>query len=399
MANDYQQQVKDAVLNEAGFVKAVFSGAQRKQVVPWVRVTVQPVLIREETRWQFAYFDGRQDVTKNHEAAGAAEALDQLLSFAFKNIHVSGTAGSLQVQFTKKGKALLHRHAPAAADAPPDLTHDRRKRTILPADEPDAFLQAVGIKTAEGKVRADKRSKFRQINEFLKLVEQTGVIETIEAEPLRAVDLGCGNAYLSFAVYHYLTHVLGRSATLTGVDVNGRVLQDHAAKAAELGWDGIDFVESTIIDYRAEATPHLVIALHACDTATDEALAQAIGWRSRLIFSSPCCHHHLQAQLSAGEPPEPFGPVMFHGILRERLGDILTDSLRALILRLMGYQTRVMEFIDPEHTDKNLMIRAIRTDTPPDERLIAQYRALKDFWGVTPYLETLLGDSLAAVID
>lgn len=399
MTDEIQAQVKAAVLDEAHFVKAMFSGAQHKQIVPWVRVTVQPVLIRDQRHWQFVYSDGRQDATKNHDATGANEALDQLLSFAFKNIHVSGTAGSLHVQFTKKGQALLHHHAAVTGEDAPAPTHDRHKRLILPAEGPDAFLQAVGIKTAEGRVRAEKRDKFRQINAFLKLVEQTGAIETIEEEPLRAVDLGCGNAYLSFALYHYLNHVLGRAATLTGVDVNGRVLQDHADKAAELGWDGIDFVESTIIDYRAAAAPHLVIALHACDTATDEALAQAIGWRSRLIFSAPCCHHHLQAQLDAGEPPDPFGPVMYHGILRERLGDILTDSLRALILRLMGYQARVMEFISAEHTDKNLMIRAIRTEAPPDARLIAQYRALKDFWGVTPYLETLLGDALAAVID
>ncbi len=398
MSADYRQQIKAAILDPDHFVKAVFHGRQRQQIVPWVQVTAQPVVIKGRKLLRFSYFDGRQDVTKNYDPAQAAEALDQLLSFAFKNIHVTGTAGGLHVQFTKKGRALVHHHPPADQPEELALAHDRRKPAILPADQPDAFLQAVGIMTQDGQVRADKRGKFHQINEFLRLVEQTGALERIDADPLCVADLGCGNAYLTFAFYHYLNHIRGRRAVLTGVDSNARVLQNHAAKAADLGWEEIDFAVSRIIDFQPPAPPHIVIALHACDTATDEALAQAVRWESRLIVSAPCCHHHLQAQLSQGEPPEPFGPVMFHGILRERLGDILTDSFRALILRLMGYRAGVIEFVSSEHTNKNLMIRAVRTGAPAEPELIAQYQALKAFWGVTPYLETLLGEDLRRVI-
>jgi SAM-dependent methyltransferase len=256
-------------------------------------------------------------------------------------------------------------------------------------------LQAIGVQTAGGRVRADKQRKFRQINEFLRLVDETGVIEQLEQRPLHVVDLGCGSAALTFAIYHYLNHLVGIPAQVVGVDVKQKLIEHRAQTARDLGWDKMSFVPSTIIAYRPERPPDIVLALHACDTATDEALAQAIGWESKLIFSAPCCHHHLQAQLDKNPTPEPFRPVARHGILQERLGDILTDAFRALILRIMGYQADVLEFVDPENTPRNIMIRAMRKHPAASPSHLEEYDALKRFWGVKPYLERLLASSVS----
>ena len=185
---------------------------------------------------------------------------------------------------------------------------------------------------------------------------------------------------------------------MTGVDAKEFLMARHQATAAELGWEGLTFAAGQILDYAPAEAPDVVLALHACDTATDDALARAVRWGSRLIFSAPCCHHHLQAQLAAAETPSPFRPVLRHGILRERLGDALTDALRAHILRLLGYRAEVLEFVAVEHTPKNLMIRAVHTGAPPTPALVAEYRALKTYWGVTPYLEELLSAELATVL-
>jgi SAM-dependent methyltransferase len=229
--------------------------------------------------------------------------------------------------------------------------------------------------------------KFAQINEFLKLLDHTGALETIPTRPIRILDAGCGSSYLSFAVYHYLNQVRGIPATLTGVDHNRKLIDKSNRLAAELGYQDMHFEAAPLAGYRPADAPDILLALHACDTATDDALALGIRQRAGLIMAVPCCHHHLHAQLGSAEP---FGPVLQHGILRKRFADILTDSFRAQLLRLCGYRTDAVEFVSSEHTDRNLLLRAVRRDTAPDTRVLEEYDALAQYWSVTPYLETLL---------
>ncbi|NDJ77850.1 MAG: SAM-dependent methyltransferase [Chloroflexi bacterium] len=399
MSDDYHRLVTSAILDAESFISATFSGQQRGHDIPWRKVTVRPVLIRNRRVLQFSYLDERQDTTKNYDGDAARERLDELLVLGFKSISVQTTTETLHVQFSKKGRAIVHHHPAPETHEQPSLRHDRRKNLLLPADRPDPFLQQIGIMTRNGKVRANMQRKFRQVNEFLRLMSETGAFDTNATEyaPLRIVDCGCGSAHLSFAVYHYLQHVLGTPVTLTGVDVNEDLLHKRAKLADALGWESLALVPAQIIDYQPDTPPDIVLALHACDTATDEALAQAVRWGSHMIFSVPCCHHHLQAQLNELPAPPDFAPVWQHGILKHRLGDILTDTFRAQILRLLGYRADVIEFISPEHTDKNLMIRAVHTAAPGDPEAIQDYRALRDLWGVTPYLESLLADHLATL--
>jgi SAM-dependent methyltransferase len=396
MSDIFHDTLLTAILDEERFVEAVFQGARRGAAVPWARVTIRPVQVKGSRRLQFTTFDGTQERGRNLTADEARTQLDELLALPFNSLLARTTAETIRVQFSKKGRPIVHRGPHDGRPIPLDLTHDRAKPLLLSEDEAAPFLAAIGVTTADGRVRADQQRKLRQINEFLRLIDETGEIDQIDASPLRVVDLGCGSAALTFATYHYLTAVKGRVVVMTGVDTKAHLMARHAATAAGLGWDGLRFEAARILDYQADAPADVVLALHACDTATDEALAQAVGWRSRLVLSAPCCHHHLQAQLSAAATPEAFRPVLRHGILRERLGDVLTDAFRALILRLMGYRAEVLEFVPIEHTPKNLMIRAVYTGAPPTAALIAEYRALKATWGVTPHLETLLGEALPA---
>src|SRR5262249_2310015 len=242
-----------------------------------------------------------------------------------------------------------------------------------------------------GQVRPNMQGKFAQINEFLALIEATGELERFERSPIEVLDCGCGSSYLTFATYHYLNNIRGIPARLVGVDTNTGLIEKGAALAARLEYGDLCFQNTPIIAFEAECAPDLVMALHACDTATDEAIAQAIRAEAHMLVCAPCCHHDLNEQLSL-ESGGVFGPVLRHGILKQRMADILTDSFRALALRIMGYRTDVIEFVASEHTAKNLMIRAIRASRPGEPQFVREYTQLKQFWGVTPYIERLLGE-------
>lgn len=389
---DYRRAVQAAILSEAAFVRATLSGSQHGRSVPYVKVVLRPVALKGENHVQFAFYDDKKCVTKNYRGEELTAHLDELLGLPFRSIYVASTEGDLQITTTKKGRAIVHRGRPSGESA--DLPHNRVKSLPLPEGRPDAYLQAIGVMTQEGQIRADQQKKFKQTNEFLKLIAHTGALEAFTKTPLDIVDFGCGNAYLTFAVYHYLNDILHIPARMVGVDLRGELLEKHARIAADLGWPDFHFVRSAIAAYAPPTPPDITLALHACDTATDDALASGIQNGSKIIVSVPCCHHHLQAQLDKAPTPEAFRPVARHGILAERLGDVLTDAFRALILRLMGYQTDVMQFVSAEHTAKNVMIRAVHANLPPLPALVREYTAMKAFWEVTPYLETRLGNAL-----
>ena len=396
---NYKTLLKQALLNQATFIRATFSGCQHGQTLTWRKLTLRPVMLKERWHLQVAHFDQQQDITKNYMGAEIAVKVADILALPFRNIHVYTTDRHIEVQISKKGKAFVKQHA-AEARIPPALAHDHHKTFLLPADKNDPFLQAIGMMTPQGKIKATMQRKFRQINEFLRLVMDANALNDIAHRPLHLVDCGCGSAHLTFAAYHLLTHLRDIATQAVGIDVKADLMAKQSRLAQSLGWDALatgaalTFEATPIRDYAPPAPPDIVLALHACDTATDEALAQAIRWQSRMIFSAPCCHHHLQAQLNQPPPPPAFQPVMRHGILRERLGDILTDSFRAQILRVLGYRTEVVEFISAEHTHKNLMIRAVKTTSHHNPQALREYQDMQAYWHVTPYLETLIKDIL-----
>jgi SAM-dependent methyltransferase len=400
MADDYRQLVLNSILTDNRFIEATFREVRKEEKSLWRRVTVRPVDIKDNRMLQFSYFDGVQETAKNERYDGASRRLDEILGGSPRSIQIVTTHETIRIQFSKRGRAIIHRErAPRPVPLPLDLAHDRRKQYLLTEDQPIPFLQAIGVMTRDGRVRADQRRKFRQINEFLRLIDETGSLDDLKRNPLEVIDLGCGSAALTFAVYYYLNEIKKRPAIMTGVDSKQHLMDRLSGIAQELGWRDLQFRTARILEYEsAGSIPDMVLALHACDTATDEALARAVRWQSHLILSAPCCHHHLQAQLGDKDPPSPFEPVLRHGIMRERLGDILTDSFRAQILRMLGYQTDILEFVPIEHTPKNLMIRAVRSTTTPQGSLVEEYIRMKSYWAVTPYLETLLMDELKPLL-
>lgn len=396
MTEQHIALLRARILDSQTFVRATLSGKQRGADLPWIRLVIRPVMLKSGRCLQFSYFDARQDITKNYAGDEAAARLDEALALPFSSFAVQSTNGDLHVQITKKGKAIIHESG-GPQPRLPDLSHDHQKETPLPAAAPDPYLQAVGIMTHDGKIKAAMQNKFRQINKFLQLVGDTGELEQMGPGVVRVVDCGCGSAYLTFALFHYMTHVLKLQVELTGVDVNEKLLAEHAEKIASLGWGGLSFEAARIIDYEPGAPVDITVALHACDTATDEAIARGVQWNSRLIVCAPCCQHDLQVQLSRKTAPTPFGPVMRHGLFFERMGDLLTDSFRVLLLRLMGYRVDVVEFVPSEHTPRNLMIRAVKTAQPGDPKILNEYLSLRDYWQVRPHLEKLLEKRLTAL--
>jgi len=391
MENDHKKMIRECISARDTFVRAVFSGQQKGSTVEWVKVVVRPVEIKGVVQLQFSYFDEKKDISRNYEWDKAASKVDELLALPFRNIFTENSTSTLQVNISKKGKVVM-KEAKTAVALTPDLSHNRQKNKILSVDNAEPFLKAVGIMTQDGRIRADMQRKYSQINEFLRLVEETGYFEGTKGKPVHVVDFGCDNAYLTFAIYYYLHDILNLEAHVAGVDIKADLIERHQEKVRSLGWGQLTFEVGQIADFRPETKPDVVLALHACDTATDDALAQGIRWESPLIWCAPCCQHELQVQLSHVPAPAPLLPVFHHGILFERMGDILTDTFRATILRIMGYRTDVTQFVPIEHTAKNLMIRSVKTSPAGDARWVEEYRSLKAFWQVTPFLERLLGD-------
>lgn len=385
--SDYRALLRRAALDQEHFIQLTFQGKVRGQETPWRKIVVRPVLIKHKRHLQFFWFDAKQDTTKNYQGEAAERQLDEVLAIPFSSIHLRTTTDDLSVQLTKKGKAIIHRNQ-SPAQPTLNLNHNRAKQQPLPLEQSVAMLQALGIVNPQGTLKPAMIDKYSQINEFLRLVEGTGMIEKLP-QPIRVIDCGSGSAYLTFGIYHYLHNLRGLQVQVTGIDSNAHVVQKSNATRDRLGYNDLNFVQSLIEEYRPEQAPNIVMALHACDTATDDAIVQAIQWDAQMLICAPCCHHYLNDKIES----DLMRPILRHGILRQRMADIITDSFRALVLRIMGYRTDVIEFIDAEHTAKNLMIRAIKTNAPLERSLIEEYKQLKAFWQVTPYIEARLGEA------
>jgi SAM-dependent methyltransferase len=392
------ERVGSLLLDHDGLVRAVGSGRRKgRERPPWRRVELRYVDLREGRHLQVTSYDETQAHTANHALGEpATAAVSELLDLAFGNWHVDTTSETLQLRVTKKGDGLLHASSREQAVAV-DRDHDRDKERLLPADDP--ALVALGISDREGRVKPSRQAKYRQVEEFLRLLD-TALREALEQgqvrtptpeDPLRVVDLGCGNAYLTFAAHRFLSEVRGLPVRLTGVDVREQSRRHNEDVAVGLGIDA-DFVAGSIGGAELARSPDVVLALHACDTATDDALARAIGWGSPLVLAAPCCHHDIAAQLRRSTPPAPYASLVRHGILRERFADTLTDALRASLLRLEGYRVDVVQFVESRHTPRNTMLRAVRTGDTGSAALHEEYDGLVAAWGVSPRLAQLLDE-------
>jgi SAM-dependent methyltransferase len=401
-------QLRGRLLDPETLVRAVASGRQRSGTPRWRRVEVRYVDLKAGRHLQLTAYDETQAHTSNHPVdagsapGGARDAIDDLLDEPFGSWHVDtlvdGGAETVQLQVTRKGEALVHVSARTEV-AEVDRGHDRDKQRLLPEDDP--LFRAVGLADADGRLKPSRRDKYRQVEEFLRLLDSAvteaigkGQLRTPSADaPLRIADLGCGNAYLTLAAERYLAGVRGLPVHLVGVDVKEQAREHNEKVAGELGLDAT-FVVGTIGGAELDPAPEVVLALHACDTATDEALARAVEWEASLVLAAPCCHHDVAAQLRKAPTPAPYAMLTRHGILRERLADTLTDALRATLMRLQGYRVDVVQFVESKHTPRNTLLRATRTGVPvKGGSLRREYDELVTAWGIHPKLAELLDDA------
>jgi len=386
------------LLDPETLVKAVASGRQKGQQTRWKRVELRYVDLKAGRHLQVTAYDETQAHTSNHSVGDEArDAVDGLLDEPFANWHVETTTQSHQVRVTKKLEAMLHT-TERAEEVEVDRGHDRDKERLLAEDDP--VFRAIGLTDAQGRLKPSRQAKYRQVEEFLRLLDASvteamakGQLRTPTVdEPLRIVDLGCGNAYLTFAAQRFLTSVRGLPVVVTGVDVKEQSREHNSKVASDLGVDA-QFVVGSISGAQLDRAPEVVLALHACDTATDEALARAVGWEAQLVLAAPCCHHDIAAQLRKAPTPAPYAMLTRHGILRERLADTLTDGLRASLLRIEGYRVDVVQFVESQHTPRNTMLRAVRTGAPVKGGGVRkEYDDLVATWAIRPRLAELLAE-------
>ena len=378
---EIEEQIKSG-----DFVRAVLSGRRRNLTPTAERIDIKPVLIKGEEKLQIASTDGRQVTTKNLNVLEIDFA--ELLGQGFANLLVESTSESYSVRISKKDEALV---TIGRVKLERDLTHDRQKQRLLP--EENRIFALLGMHDGHNRIKPSKMDKYRQVEEFLRLLKPTLDNEVGAQSEISIVDLGCGHAYLTFAVQEYLNSATQKVKVL-GVDEREESKRHNDQIANSLGADA-HFLVSKIADTPAQVVD-IAIALHACDTATDDSIAWAVKNSAKVIMLAPCCHHDLQAQIDL--VPEPWSLLTRHGVVSERLIDLMTDSLRAQILKLLGYRVDIVEFIGGEHTPRNIMIRAVKTGVKVDPAEVTRYQAMLADWLIAPHLAELLKSELSARI-
>ena len=405
-----QEEIRARVLGE-GFMKIVQTVRRNGKQF---KIAMRPVEIGGEKKYQAEMTDDGQVQVKNLTANAAAEGLEEIIAQrGARDLHLMTSKGDLHVRVTKKGHVMVSRSAEMdrVAVVKP---HDRVKKLPLTSFDSALLLKVIGLADGEGKIRASMRGKYDQVNEFLKVVKET-IREYTQTPPVpdtfTVVDCGCGKAYLTISLYYYLTEVLKYpNVKVIGIDRRNDVITAAQKMSAQLDLvDKVVFVESDLATFDgsldnpnapAPKQPNafradLVVSLHACDTATDEAMAKGVEWKARYILSAPCCQHELQKSLAEqggrpNLPSAPFSGLLRQSVLRERLCGILAGSCRAMILRILGFKVQVIELVSSEATARNIMLKCEYAVKPGQPGPVSEYLELRDYWKVTPWLETRL---------
>lgn len=376
-------QLLCSAMSSGRLTKIIFAGKRRKSL-EYKKITLRPVTIKGELMYQAEY---HYDKKVTHENIPYYEGIDfaqRIIAEDFKQINILTENEDIQILASKPEKPKIIRHTASRSAA--NTEHNRKKHYLIEDGTPCDFLIELGVMSPEGKVFKKHYSKFRQINRFLEIAD-----DSFEALPqtgtIRIIDFGCGKSYLTFALYYYLKIVRDRSVEIVGLDLKEDVIEFCNRTAEKLGYNELKFMTGDIADYESNGAD-MVVTLHACDTATDYALINAVNWNSRVILSVPCCQHELFSQIK-NEVNE---PMLKHGIIKDKFTELLTDGLRGLKLEAAGYDVNMIEFTSLEHTSKNIMIKAVLPDKPDEaskKKASAQYEALKEFYHVNPTIDQL----------
>ena len=379
--------LKEQFLNKT-VIYSVLSNRKTKDENDFNKVNIKPVMIKDELKYQFTYEYNTKVIHKNLTNEESIKEINLLLAESFKQGVLFSKDGDYHILISKKGKVNILKKKASKEEG--DLNHNRVKTYIIEEGVPCDFLIRLGVMTEKGKVVAKRYDKFRQINRFLEMVSD--IIPKIKTDGhLNIVDFGCGKSYLTFALYHYLVNILNLDINIVGLDLKEDVITFCNEVAEDLNYRNLKFTYGDIKDFEEFKTVDMVVTLHACDTATDAALVKAVNWDAQAILSVPCCQHELLNKIHN----DVMAPMENHGIIKEKLASLVTDSLRANVLEILGYQVQLLEFIDMEHTPKNILIRAIRGDNTKTKESVDKYIKFKAFWGLNDlYIEKEMGERL-----
>lgn len=386
------QQILDRYL-DIRLIQVVISGARKKEGPS--RIKIRPVLIKDTLMFQSTQTVGPKEFHANYGKTEILQLAEQWMSESFRQMQLESEKGNVNVLVSKKGKFTIKgKKNPQAIQQnccqdevrrKEELSHNRKKRYILEEGRPVDFLIDLGVMTREGRIVHARYDKFRQINRFLEFVEDI-LPKLARDREITILDFGCGKSYLTFAMYYYLHELKSYDIRIIGLDLKTDVIRKCNELAKKYQYGKLTFLEGNIADYTGAEEVDMVVTLHACDTATDFALAKAIGWNAKVILSVPCCQHELNRQMKN----DVLSPIMNYGLLKERMAALVTDGLRAEYLKREGYDVQVLEFIDMEHTPKNILLRAVKTGRRADNE--ESIRACETFLRVTPTLGRLLDE-------
>lgn len=383
-----QKNLLEEIIIDNKLIHGVFSNLRKKTEDGFSKVDVKPVLIKEELKYQFSFYYANKVIHKNLNPGESINEIEELLNSIFKQAMIFTIEADYQILISKKGKVNILKKKPTKKSI--DVSHNRKKRYILEDGDPVDFLIRLGVMNEEGKVSKKRYDKFKQINRFLEMVEDV-IPKLNKDEKLNIIDFGCGKSYLTFALYHYLVEKLGIDVNIIGLDLKMDVINFCNQVAGDLDYKGLKFIHGDIKDYDNFSDVDMVITLHACDNATDAALVKAINWNAKAILSVPCCQHEFYNKIDS----EVLEPMLKHGIIKEKLSSLVTDSLRGNVLEIMGYQVQLLEFIDMEHTPKNILIRAIQSKSVDKRKALDSYIKFKEFWRLENiYIENQLKEFL-----
>lgn len=337
-------------------IDMVISGQKNKSEDKAVKVRIRPVILKNEIEYQVSEFVGRKVLHSNHSAADVKKKIIDYMTEDFKQAQINMTDAAATI-LSSKSKTLTCKYKKAGQlKVQRDLSHNRTKKYIIQEGKPVAFMIDLGVMGQDGKIMRTRYDKFRQINRFLEYIED--ILPKLDKErELTIIDFGCGKSYLTFAMYYYLKELKGYNIRIIGLDLKADVIEHCNELRTRYGYDKLDFYVGDIATYKDVDKVDMVVTLHACDTATDYALAKAVKWGAEVILSVPCCQHEANRTIKS----DILSPVMDYGILKERMAAIVTDAARAKLLTANGYDTQILEFIDMEHTPKNLLIRAVKS--------------------------------------
>ena len=364
------------------FLGATLSNPKDKNGI--TKVKVRPILKRDILLFQCEEHKNNQAFHHNYEVDEAVEKLADYMQL-FKQMQLETKQLKATVLVSKKGKVTIQKKQQMGCVKEVNLSHNRSKKYILQEGMIVPFLQDLGVMTSEGKIVRTKFDKFRQINRFLEFVEDI-LPQLDKNKEITILDFGCGKSYLTFAMYYYLQELKNYDVRIIGLDLKTDVIRHCNELSEKYGYEKLKFLEGNIADYTGVDEVDMVVTLHACDTATDFALDKAVGWNAKVILSVPCCQHELNAQMKS----ELLAPIFKYGLVKERMAALITDAMRAEYLESQGYEAQILEFIDMEHTPKNILVRAVKTGKKKNNQ--ESIRACEEFFHIKPTLGKLLNE-------